>query len=67
VVGAHWLYFAAWKHHVGLYPAARLEPDLEERARPYRTTTATVKFPLAEPIPFDLVTEVAQALHSAAV
>ncbi|MFF1632437.1 iron chaperone [Leifsonia sp. NPDC058248] len=65
--GTRWLHFAAWKHHVGLYPVSRLDPALEERMRPYRTTTSTVKFPLAAPIPFDLVAEVARALHRAAV
>ena len=66
VSGTRWLHFAAWRRHVGLYPVPPLEPDLEERVGPYRTTTSTVRFPLAEPIPFDLVAEVARALHGAA-
>lgn len=66
VAEKHWLHFAAWKRHVGMYPVSRLEPELEERIRPFRTTTSTVKFPLAAPIPFELVGEVARALAATA-
>jgi uncharacterized protein YdhG (YjbR/CyaY superfamily) len=56
-----WLHFAAWKRHIGLYPVHQLRPDLEARVAPYRSGADTVKFPLSEPTPFDLVREIVEA------
>jgi len=57
-----WMQFGGWKHHIGVYPVPRLPDALEQRIRPYRTTTSTVNLPLGEPMPLDLVADVVRAL-----
>ncbi|PTL82325.1 hypothetical protein DAT35_20355 [Vitiosangium sp. GDMCC 1.1324] len=52
------VYFAAWKHHIGLYPVYRSEDPIEEELAPYRDAKDTLKFPLNKPIPYDLIERV---------
>jgi uncharacterized protein YdhG (YjbR/CyaY superfamily) len=57
------VYFAAWKHHVSVYPV----PDTDDQAlvaemEQHRDGKGTLKFPLGEPVPYDLITRVAEAL-----
>jgi uncharacterized protein YdhG (YjbR/CyaY superfamily) len=54
--------FAGWKSHIGLYPAPTGGPDFERRAAPYRAARSTARFPLADPLPYDLVEEMAALL-----
>lgn len=56
------IHFAGWKKHVGLYPVARLEGDLETAIAPYRAKKDSVNFPYSQPIPYALITEVTEAL-----
>ncbi|MBA3339663.1 MAG: DUF1801 domain-containing protein [Geodermatophilaceae bacterium] len=49
------VYFAGWKHHIGLYPIPRADDALEAEIAPYRGSKDTVKFPLREPMPYDLI------------
>lgn len=51
----HGVYFAAWKRHVGLYPIYRSDDPIEEELAPYRDAKDTLKFPLNEPIPYELI------------
>jgi len=53
--GRYILSFAAWKHHVGLYPLPAVDAALEQELAPYRAAKATVRFPLREPIPYELI------------
>ena len=53
--GRHAVYFAAWKRHIGLYPIYRSEDPIEEELAPYRDAKDTVKFPLNQPIPYELI------------
>ncbi|WP_315094389.1 DUF1801 domain-containing protein [uncultured Cellulomonas sp.] len=57
------LHFAGWKHHVGLYPVAPLEPRLEAEVAPYRSQKDTVKLLYRDPVPTDLVERIAVALR----
>ncbi len=59
------LHFAGWKQHISLYPAPSGDADFERRVAPFRSGKGTLKFLLAEPIPYDLIGEVAalQAAH----
>lgn len=57
------IHFAGWKKHVGLYPVARLEGDLERAIEPYRAKKDSVNFPYSEPIPYALITQVTVALR----
>lgn len=49
------VHFAAFKHHIGFYPAPRgIEAFKDELAR-YKGAKGSVQFPLDEPLPLDLV------------
>lgn len=52
--------FAAYKKHIGLYPAPAAA-DLADALAPYRTEKSTLRFPLDQPIPYDLIREVVKA------
>ncbi len=54
--------FAGWKQHISMYPAPDGDEALERAIAPYRSERATLKFPLTEPIPYDLVARVASRL-----
>jgi uncharacterized protein YdhG (YjbR/CyaY superfamily) len=49
------VYFAGWKKHVSLYPVPDGDAEFDELVAPYRSGASTAKFPLAEPIPVDVV------------
>ena len=47
--------FAAWKHHIGLYPLPAMDAALAHDLAPYRAAKSAVRFPLSTPIPHDLI------------
>ena len=49
------VYFAAWKHHIGLYPPVSGDKALEKAVARYAGPKRNLQFPLDEPIPFDLI------------
>ena len=52
------IYFAAFKKHIGLYPAPRGNERFKEELASYEGGKGTVRFPLDKPIPFDLITRI---------
>ena len=60
--GRHLVYFAGWKHHISVYPVPTGDPTFEREIGPYRAGKGTLKFLLAEPIPYDLIERVAALL-----
>ena len=52
------LSFAAWKNHIAIYPAPTGSASFNKRLEPYRAEKSTVRFPLDEPIPVDLIAEI---------
>ena len=54
------LHFAGWKHHISLYPAPAGDEALERRLGPYRSARSTLRFPLSQPVPYDLIAQVAR-------
>ena len=54
------LYFAGWKRHVSVYPVPAADADLARRLEPYRSAKSTLKFPLSEPVPYELIAEIAR-------
>jgi len=54
------LYFAGWKHHISLYPAPAGDEAFERRLAPYRSAKSTLRFPLSQPVPYDLIAQVAK-------
>ncbi|MDX2032333.1 MAG: DUF1801 domain-containing protein [Blastocatellia bacterium] len=54
------LYFAAYKKHIGMYPAPRSAEEFKEELAAYEGGKGTVQFPLGAPIPFDLIRRIAK-------
>jgi uncharacterized protein YdhG (YjbR/CyaY superfamily) len=52
------VYFGGWKHHIGLYPIPAFDEEVEKELSQYRTAKDTVRFPLREPVPYELVARV---------
>jgi uncharacterized protein YdhG (YjbR/CyaY superfamily) len=53
--GKYLVYFAGWKQHISFYPLPNLDQGLEEEIAPYKVGKGTLRFPLGEPIPHDLI------------
>ena len=53
--GRYLAYFAAYKKHIGLYPAPRGIEQFKEELSAYEGWKGTVRFPLDKPIPFELI------------
>ena len=49
------VYFAAWKTHIGLYPASSGVERFREELADYEFTKGTIKFPNDKPLPLDLI------------
>ncbi|MGB7805371.1 MAG: DUF1801 domain-containing protein [Actinomycetota bacterium] len=60
--GSAFVFFAGWKHHVAVYPIPSGDEAFERELAPYRAAKGTLKFPLKQPIPFDLIERVAALL-----
>ncbi len=49
------VYFAAFKSHIGLYPPVSGDASLMKALSPYAGPKGNLKFPLDQPIPYDLI------------
>lgn len=56
------LYFAPFKKHIGVYPPVHGPEDLLTRLAPYRGPRGNLSFPHADPLPLDLIGDVAEQL-----
>jgi len=56
--GRYLVYFSGWKTHIAFYGAPRGNAEFKEDMSAYETGAGTLKFPLAEPLPFDLITKI---------
>jgi uncharacterized protein YdhG (YjbR/CyaY superfamily) len=56
------IYFAAFKTHIGIYPPVKGDSKLQKALLPYRGEKGNLRFPMNQPIPYDLIGEVAVAL-----
>ena len=53
--------FAAYKHHIGMYPVPALTADLRKRVAPYLAEKSTLQFPHNQPLPLALIRKVVAA------
>lgn len=60
--GRYLVYFAGWTNHISLYPVPDGDESFEALVAPYRAAKGTLRFPLREPIPYDVITQVVAAL-----
>jgi uncharacterized protein YdhG (YjbR/CyaY superfamily) len=52
------VWFAAFKNHIGFFPKTTAIQTFKEKLAKYKISKGTVRFPLDEPIPFELVKEI---------
>ena len=52
------VYFAGFKHHIGLYPPVRGNAALEKAAAKYAGPKGNLQFPYDEPLPLALITRI---------
>ena len=52
------VYFAGFKHHIGLYPPVRGNAALEQAAAKYAGPKGNLQFPYDEPLPLALITRI---------
>ena len=52
------VYFAAYKKHIGFYPASSGIEAFKSEIAPYKSSKGAVQFPLNKPIPFELVRKI---------
>lgn len=52
------VHFAAFKHHIGFYPAPSGIVAFEQELAPFIAGKGTIQFPLDKPIPYELITKI---------
>ncbi len=52
------VHFAAFKNHIGFYPAPRGISAFKDELSGYKSAKGSVQFPIDEPIPQELITEI---------
>ncbi|KQC01975.1 iron chaperone [Pedobacter sp. Hv1] len=52
------IHFAAYKHHIGLYPAPQGIEAFKEELSAYKGAKGSVQFPLNKPMPLDLIARI---------
>lgn len=54
------VHFAAYKNHIGFYPAPSGMEEFKKEVATFKTGKGTLQFPLDKPIPYELITEIVQ-------
>jgi uncharacterized protein YdhG (YjbR/CyaY superfamily) len=52
------VYFAAFKHHIGLYPPVKGDAALEKAVAPYAGDKGNLRFPIERKIPYALIARI---------
>ena len=52
------VHFAAFKEHIGFYPTPTGTERFQKELSPYKGGKGSVRFPLDQPIPYDLIGEI---------
>jgi uncharacterized protein YdhG (YjbR/CyaY superfamily) len=52
------VYFAAYEHHIGLYPMPSALLHFKKELVPYVTAKSTIQFPLSKRLPVGLITAI---------
>jgi uncharacterized protein YdhG (YjbR/CyaY superfamily) len=54
------VHFAAYKKHIGFYPAASGVAAFKDKLVEYKTTKGAIQFPIDKPLPYELIKEIVQ-------
>ena len=54
------VHFAAFEHHIGFYPGPSGITRFKTQLAKYKGAKGSVQFPIDEPLPLDLVTEIVE-------
>jgi uncharacterized protein YdhG (YjbR/CyaY superfamily) len=52
------VYFSAWKNHIGFYSIPQGDEAFKKELSPYEGEKGSLRFPLEQPIPYDLVRKI---------
>lgn len=52
------VYFAGYKSHIGFYPTSKGIEAFKDKFGDYKWSKGAIQFPLNQPIPIDLVTDI---------
>jgi len=52
------VYFAAHKHHIGLYPTAKAIIAFSKELSPYKIAKGSIQFPIDKQIPLDIIKKI---------
>ena len=56
--GRHLIYFAGYQKHVAVYPVPAGDAAFRKKIEIYRAGRGTLRFPLDQPIPYELITRI---------
>lgn len=63
--GHNLIQFAAAKEHIGLYPGPEAVEAFKERLKEYKTSKGTIRIPYGDPLPLELIGEIARWCYNA--
>lgn len=52
------VHFAAYEHHIGLYPTPAPIKVFAKELKPYKTTKGAIQFPIDKPLPLALIKQI---------
>jgi uncharacterized protein YdhG (YjbR/CyaY superfamily) len=52
------VHFAAFKNHIGFYPAPSGVESFQKELAPYKHAKGSIRFPLNQPIPYELIRKI---------
>ena len=58
--GRNVIQFAASKKHLGLYPGPEAVKEFQDRLADYETSKGTIRLPYREPVPLELIADIAK-------
>jgi uncharacterized protein YdhG (YjbR/CyaY superfamily) len=58
VLNGNLIHFAAYKNHIGLYPAPRAIQEFKKELSAYKGSKGAIQFQLSEPVPYGLIARI---------
>jgi uncharacterized protein YdhG (YjbR/CyaY superfamily) len=52
------IHFAAYKNHIGLYPAPTGDESLTKELSVFKAEKSTLRFPIDKPVPYELISRI---------